>query len=102
MDHPCLWSPPPAPKLRRLFHSGATHGRRYECSTSPAALGRVLMPLFISAADPRLSYFCPQPVERRDGPLRLERFPPVAYQAVAGQIGPTANLRSSSGCAVLF
>jgi lysophospholipase L1-like esterase len=34
--------------------------------------------------------------------VRLERFPASAYEAVRGQIGATANLRSSSGCGVLF
>ena len=34
--------------------------------------------------------------------MRLERFGPEAQQVVAGQIGPLANLRSSSGCAVVL
>ncbi len=56
----------------------------------------------IPAADPRLAYFCPQPVERDQPAVRLERFPRAAHDAVAGQIGPLANLRSSSGCAVVL
>jgi hypothetical protein len=56
----------------------------------------------IPAADERLSYFCPEPVDRQLSAGRLERFPRVAYEAVAGQIGPLANLRSSCGCAVVL
>jgi hypothetical protein len=58
--------------------------------------------MFLQASDPRLSFFCPQPVDRTAEALRLERFPESAYAAVRGQIGPLANLRSSSGCAVLL
>ncbi|MFN3648938.1 MAG: SGNH/GDSL hydrolase family protein [Armatimonadota bacterium] len=57
---------------------------------------------FIPAADPRLSYFAPQPVDRSGETVRISRFPQAAYDALAGQIGPTANLRSSAGCALLF
>jgi hypothetical protein len=56
----------------------------------------------IPAADPRLSYFCPEPVDRSLAAVRLERFSRAAYDAVNGQIGPLANLRSSSGCAVVL
>jgi len=61
--------------------------------------------MYLPAHDPRLAWFCPQPialpqVESR-GEIRLDRFPASAYQAVAGQIGPTANLRSSTGCALI-
>lgn len=59
------------------------------------------MSSFISAADPLLSYYCPQAVDRSGAEVRLERFPPSAYGAVRTQIGPLANLRSSSGCAVM-
>jgi lysophospholipase L1-like esterase len=55
----------------------------------------------IPADDPRLAWWCPQPVDRAQPPLRLERFPRAAYEAVAGQIGPLANLRSSAGCALV-
>lgn len=58
--------------------------------------------LLIPASDPRLSFWCPEPVERATAALRLERFPRAAYEAVAGQIGPLANLRSSAGCAVVL
>jgi lysophospholipase L1-like esterase len=34
--------------------------------------------------------------------LRFERFPRAAYTACAGRIGPLANLRSSTGCALTF
>ncbi len=52
--------------------------------------------------DPRLGYYCPQPFDRLRTDPRLERFPRSAYDAVAGKIGPLANLRSSSGCAVVL
>ncbi len=59
--------------------------------------GQVLPP-----SDQRLAFWCPQPVQRALAEVRLERFPAAAHAAVAGQIGPLANLRSSSGCAVLL
>ena len=34
--------------------------------------------------------------------MRLDRFGPEAQQVVAGQIGPLANLRSSSACALVL
>lgn len=55
----------------------------------------------IPAADDRLAFWCPQPVNRSLVPVRLERFARPAYDVVAGQIGPLANLRSSAGCAVV-
>jgi lysophospholipase L1-like esterase len=58
----------------------------------------MLLPL----SDPRLSFHSPQPVDRTRAEVRLERFPAAAYTAVANQIGPLANLRSSSGCGVLL
>jgi lysophospholipase L1-like esterase len=54
----------------------------------------------IGIDDPRLTFFCPQPVERGADTARLERFPRPAIEALLGQIGPSANARSSSGCAV--
>lgn len=60
------------------------------------------MSVLISASDPVLSYYCPQPVDRSGPEVRLERFPPSAFAAVRTQIGPLANLRSSSGCAVML
>ena len=56
----------------------------------------------IPADDPRLAFWCPQPVGRSLVPLRLERFARSAYDVVSGQIGPLANLRSSAGCAVVI
>lgn len=56
----------------------------------------------IPAGDPRLSCWCPEPVDRSTPAVRLERFPRAAYDAVTGQIGPLANLRSSAGCAVVL
>src|SRR5687768_17869495 len=58
--------------------------------------------MLIEPSDARLSYVCPQPMQRGEPAVRLERFPRPAYEAVAGQIGPLANLRSSSGCAVML
>lgn len=55
----------------------------------------------IPVADPRLSFWCPEAVDRSLPTARLERFPRAVYDALAGQIGPLANLRSSSGCAVV-
>lgn len=56
----------------------------------------------IPSADSRLSYWSPEPVDRTLPTVRLERFPRVAQDALAGQIGPLANLRSSAGCAVVL
>ncbi|MGV3724839.1 MAG: SGNH/GDSL hydrolase family protein, partial [Actinomycetota bacterium] len=57
--------------------------------------------MLLSPTDPRLAYYSPQPAQPSMGAVRLERFPPSAYEAVRSQIGPLANLKSSSGCAVL-
>lgn len=54
----------------------------------------------IGVGDPRLSFVCPQPVDRSGDGARLERFPRTAAAALLGQIGPSANVRSSCGCAV--
>jgi len=56
--------------------------------------------MLLSPADPRLSFYCPQPGNRELAEVRLERFPAAAYKTLYGQIGPLANLRSSSGCGV--
>lgn len=56
--------------------------------------------IVLAAADPRLRYDAPVPVDRGRDEIRCERFPRAASDAVAGQIGPLANLRSSSGCSV--
>ena len=58
--------------------------------------------LLIPAADARLSFFSPEVVDRALPAVRLERFPRAAHDAMAGQIGPLANMRSSSGCAVVL
>lgn len=55
----------------------------------------------IHPADDRVAYWAPQPVERARAPVRLERFPPAARDAVRLQTGPLANVRSSAGCAVV-
>jgi lysophospholipase L1-like esterase len=52
--------------------------------------------------DPRLACFAPQVAERDAPALRLERFPHAAQAQLAGHIGPLANLRTSSGCALLL
>jgi lysophospholipase L1-like esterase len=54
----------------------------------------------LAGDDDRLAFACPQAVERGRGEARLERFPRIAVECLLGQIGPSANVRSSSGCAV--
>lgn len=58
--------------------------------------------MLLPPSDSRLTFYCPQPANRELAEVRLERFPPEAYKALHGQIGPLANLRSSSGCGVMF
>ena len=57
--------------------------------------------MLLTPADARLSFWCPQPVDRTRSEARLDRFPVPVTALLGGQIGPLANLRSSSGCAVL-
>lgn len=52
--------------------------------------------------DPRLAWWAPRPPRRDPAGMRLERFPSEAATILAGQIGPLANLRSSTGCAVVL
>jgi lysophospholipase L1-like esterase len=52
--------------------------------------------------DHRVAFFAPHMAERSASPLRLERFPKSLQTLLAGQIGPLANLRSSSGCALIM
>ncbi len=49
-----------------------------------------------------LGFFAPQPVDATRAEARLERFPAHVAGLLAGQIGAQANLRSSTGCAVLL
>lgn len=56
--------------------------------------------LELTPGDERLAWVAPQPVDRNLGEIRLERFPRPAVEALLGQIGPSANLRSSAGCGV--
>jgi len=56
--------------------------------------------LSIGVDDPRLTWVSPQPPEHDAGSVRLPRFPRTTTTLLAGQIGPVANLRSSSGCAL--
>ncbi len=49
-----------------------------------------------------LSFFAPRPVDTTRESVRLERFPPLVHKHLAGDIGPSANARSSTGCAVLL
>ncbi|MBA2482800.1 MAG: SGNH/GDSL hydrolase family protein, partial [Planctomycetes bacterium] len=60
------------------------------------------MTMLLLPSDPRLALSSPVPVLQIDGPVRLERFARSATEAVAGQLGPLANLRSSSGCSIWF
>lgn len=52
----------------------------------------------IGPDDPVLTWIAPQAPERDPEGMRLARFPRSAAASVAGQIGPTANLRSTPGC----
>jgi lysophospholipase L1-like esterase len=52
----------------------------------------------ISLDDPLLTWVAPQPPEHDGENVRLARFPRATAALLAGQIGPVANLRSSSGC----
>jgi lysophospholipase L1-like esterase len=56
--------------------------------------------MLLTPADPRLHFIAPQPVNRHLPAVRLERFPPEIAGILSGQIGPLANLRSSTGCGV--
>jgi lysophospholipase L1-like esterase len=58
--------------------------------------------LLLTPADPRLGYWAPQAVDRTRAEVRLDRFPATVAGMLTGQIGPLANLRSSSGCAVVL
>ena len=58
--------------------------------------------MLIPAADPRLAFCAPEAVDRTLPAVRLERFPRAAHEAMADQIGPLANMRSSSGCALVL
>ena len=55
-----------------------------------------------AAADPVLTYAAPWPADRGQPEVRLERFPKGVYEVLHGQIGPLANLRSSTGCGIWF
>ena len=50
--------------------------------------------------DERLTWLAPQPVDRTRTEVRLDRFPAACAPLLAGQLGPLANLRSSTGCGV--
>ncbi len=54
----------------------------------------------LTPSDARLGFNAPQPVDRTRGEVRLDRFPPAVTKLLMGQIGPLANLRSSTGCSV--
>jgi lysophospholipase L1-like esterase len=69
---------------------------------SEAGAGFIDVDQRIPHHDPRLSCFAPQACDRSAPALRLERFPRAVQSHLAGQIGPLANLRSSSGCALLL
>ncbi len=56
----------------------------------------------IGCEDPRLGWISPLPPEPDAGAMRLPRFPREVSALLAGQIGPLANLRSSSGCGLRF
>lgn len=52
----------------------------------------------IGHRDPLLTWVAPQPPEHDADGAGLPRFPRDVAGLLAGQIGPSANLRSSSGC----
>jgi lysophospholipase L1-like esterase len=56
----------------------------------------------LSPSDPELGFWSPQVVDRSRSEARLDRFPSSVVSVLAGQIGPLANVRSSSGCAVVL
>jgi lysophospholipase L1-like esterase len=56
----------------------------------------------INASEVRFTSWAPQRIAQSTGSARLERFPHTAYDAVRGQVGPLANLRSASGCGIGF
>ncbi|MCS6970996.1 MAG: GDSL-type esterase/lipase family protein [Planctomycetota bacterium] len=58
------------------------------------------MAQLIAPSDDRLSWWSPQPPLLLAHGMRLPRFPRSVAAHLAGQIGPLANLRSSSGCGV--
>jgi hypothetical protein len=57
--------------------------------------------MLLAPDDPRLAFYAPQPVTRQPAAVRLERFPRAAQAVLGQQMGPLANLRSSSGCAAV-
>jgi lysophospholipase L1-like esterase len=58
--------------------------------------------MIIAPGDERLAYLAPQPVDRTRAAVRLDRFPAEVALHLGGQLGPLANLRSSTGCGVRF
>lgn len=54
--------------------------------------------IVLTPDDPRIAWIAPLPVDRSQPEVRLERFPRAAAETLLGQIGPSANLRSSAGC----
>jgi lysophospholipase L1-like esterase len=59
--------------------------------------------MLLLPSNPLLSFQCPGAVQPAgSSAVRLERFPASAYAALQGQIGPLANCRSSSGCALVL
>lgn len=56
----------------------------------------------IDVDNPALAYWAPRSPRRDPMGMRLDRFGPEAQQVVSGQIGPLANIRSSSSCAVVI
>lgn len=52
--------------------------------------------------DPALSYWAPQAPHADPLGYRLQRFPMASQECIRGQMGPMANVRSASGCALVF
>ena len=58
--------------------------------------------LNLPADDSRLRWWAPRPPVRSGDALRAERFGSDAQQILRNQIGPLANVRSASGCAIVL
>ncbi|TVR14552.1 MAG: SGNH/GDSL hydrolase family protein [Planctomycetota bacterium] len=56
----------------------------------------------LAVDNPVFSYWAPLPPHADPLGYRLQRFPVAHQDCIRGQIGPLANVRSASGCAIVF
>jgi lysophospholipase L1-like esterase len=56
----------------------------------------------IAADDERLAWWAPQPTRLERVPVRADRFSKASIDTLGYQVGPLANVRSSSGCALVL